>query len=61
AEVEDIDAKRIVLGRDVRAGSLRGETIRLESGCHVSGEVHYTRELETARDVSFAIAPEKVE
>jgi len=60
AEVEDIDAKRIVLERDVRAGSLRGETIRLEPGCRVSGEVHYTRELDAARDVSFAKNPEKV-
>jgi cytoskeletal protein CcmA (bactofilin family) len=60
AAVEDIYAKTITIERDAKARNLHGERIRLESGCHVYGEVQYTESLETERSVSFAKTPEKV-
>jgi cytoskeletal protein CcmA (bactofilin family) len=60
ASVEDIHARSIFVGERARARNLYGERITIESGSHISGEVHYTESLQAERNVFFARTPYKV-
>jgi cytoskeletal protein CcmA (bactofilin family) len=59
AHIEDVYAKRITLKRGAKARNLHGDSIRLDTGCHISGEVRYTSTLEADRDVKFDREPRK--
>jgi len=61
ARVEDVHAKTITLESEATARNLYGERIRLESDCHIYGEVLYTERLETGEGVTSAKRLQKVD
>jgi cytoskeletal protein CcmA (bactofilin family) len=52
-----IKADQGIIGRDAHAENVYGETIIIESYCHISGEVQYTGELRMNEHVSLVKAP----
>ena len=61
AHAEDIYGKQVLLRRGAQAENVYGENITIESGCHICGEVQYTRELRMDEHVSLAKEPQKVD
>jgi predicted acyltransferase (DUF342 family) len=58
--VEDLYGKHIVLRSGSSAGNVYGESVLIESNCHVNGEVQYTNDLRQGDNVSYAQIPKKV-
>jgi cytoskeletal protein CcmA (bactofilin family) len=61
AHVETVWGKEIVLRTGANAENVYGESVTIESHCHIHGEVQYTRELRLGENVSLTKAPEKVD
>ena len=61
AQVEDIYGREIILRHEARARNVYGEIISIESGCHIDGEIKYTRELRMNERVYLAKQPQKVD
>ena len=60
ADVEALYGKNIVIEENGKAGIVHGESVRIESGCRILGEVLYSGSLDADKDVSFAVEPKKV-
>jgi cytoskeletal protein CcmA (bactofilin family) len=61
ADVETVYGNRILLRRGARAESIYGESVTIESDCHIDGEVKYTKELKIGEHVSLTRPPQKVD
>ena len=61
ARVEEVYAETVTLRRGARAVNLYANEIIIENDCRISGNIMYTKELRTDRDVRFSSEPEKTE
>jgi len=61
AHVEDVYADKITMEGKGQARNLYGQRIRIEAGCNIRGEVHFTQSLESEKGVSYTKPPVKVD
>jgi cytoskeletal protein CcmA (bactofilin family) len=61
ADVEAVYGKAIVLEEKCRCTLVHGVDVRIQPGCRVLGEVLFSGSLEAAEDVTFVVAPKKVD
>ncbi len=61
ANVEDVYADKITMERKAQTRNLYGQRIRIETGCNILGEVHFTQILESEKGVSYTKPPVKVD
>jgi cytoskeletal protein CcmA (bactofilin family) len=61
AHVETVSGREVILRTGASAENVYGESVTIESHCHIHGEVQYTGELRLGEKVSLTKTPVKVD